>query len=172
MNRTKYILIGLILSLIVVIVILTNREVRFNTVKLDPSIKTLNLTDKKYIDTVLVTGLTEVGLKDLNFVITFLPKQGFTDVNYRAALTNSGNQYTLSVAQDFNKNEAVKVIAHEIVHVNQYNEKEMQVFGEDIYWHGKKVDAFKIPYEQREWEIEAFANERSVRSKILRVLEP
>ena len=62
--------------------------------------------------------------------------------------------FLIEVNKNLNERERLMTIAHEMVHVKQY--AKMELNEEMNRWHGKFVDADKIPYIEQPWEIEAY----------------
>ena len=62
--------------------------------------------------------------------------------------------FIIEVNKNLNERERMMTLAHELVHVRQYAKLELNE--EMNRWHGKFVDADKIPYIEQPWEIEAY----------------
>jgi hypothetical protein len=61
--------------------------------------------------------------------------------------------FIIEIKKELDENERIRTVAHEMVHVRQY--ALLQLNAEMNMWHGKKVNADKIPYMDQPWEIEA-----------------
>ena len=62
--------------------------------------------------------------------------------------------FIIEVAKKLNERERLMTLAHEMVHVKQYANLELNE--EMNRWHGEYVDSDKIPYIEQPWEIEAY----------------
>jgi len=68
-----------------------------------------------------------------------------------------------------NRAEAIQVMSHEIVHIQQYNSGELVYENEEVKWQGE-VYILDEEYERRPWERDAFSKQNSVESIILNTL--
>jgi hypothetical protein len=61
--------------------------------------------------------------------------------------------FTIELNRGDSEKETLITLAHELIHCYQYAMKQLNE--EMSVWHGKKVNADKIPYDEQPWEIEA-----------------
>jgi len=80
--------------------------------------------------------------------------------------SKSNKEFTIMVQRDSEINEQLVILAHEMVHVQQkaMNTLQYRLWKSDkkyhTRWNGKDAGLFdEIPYAERPWEIEAFAQE-------------
>lgn len=134
-----------------------------------------NLTNKNYLDTIVHVGLNNLGVK--GSVMTLRP----LDPNTKSILGESGElkahikyrngMYDIFISDNISKYEAVQIISHELVHLQQY-EKGSLVIGKNNtpIWKGEVFDMSKAEYERLPWEAEAFLEQGRVQRGIEAVL--
>ncbi len=170
-------LIGIAIIALVLYVVSTSRKDEYKAIPLSTHNHIVNETDKKYLDTVVSATLDQLQLKGIHVTIKPLSEvvinsfdKGF---NLRATIRGNSSHYTIYVNPDLKQNESTRVIAHELVHLVQYETKELEIKGGGVvYWRGKQVDLAHLSYEERMWERIAFDQEgelnAQVRDKILK----
>jgi len=173
----KKILIVLSVSiLITLIVFLTNKvfgeEDFYNEVVLSQNNSiVLSSTVQNYYDTVISVGLDVSGIKGNTIIVEKLSD---------AAKNNFGGQLDAHVRyfngifylfiDDLNRQEAIKVISHEIAHMDQYLSQRFVYEDGVSYWDGEKFESQAMEYEERPWEIDAFNKERDISLQIANIL--
>jgi hypothetical protein len=70
------------------------------------------------------------------------------------------NAFTIILMLNFNKYNILKTLAHEMVHLHQFNRGDLKKKGNKIFW--KNEDITHVPYKDREFEAEAFGKERDL----------
>ena len=71
------------------------------------------------------------------------------------------------------RDEAIKVLSHEMIHLKQYYTKKLILEKDRVYWNGDVLyesEINNLRYEDRPWESEAFAGQRGLENKIREVL--
>ena len=73
---------------------------------------------------------------------------------------------------NFGRKEAIEVIAHEIIHIQQYQTNELSYDHESgiLEWQGKLFGTHQLEYSNRPWESDAFDKQGQLESKISDVL--
>ena len=186
----KYI-IGLILLLLVVFLVLNYnkkqafyerlqnslqfgiyREQTFNRIDIETTNMVANRTETNYLDSIVYVGLNEMNLDSVTITIRQISPdvQAMFDSNsqLKAHIIGKGNQYVIFV-DDMSRDEAIKVLSHELIHLKQYYTKKLILEKDKVIWNGREVYQTEInetKYEQRPWEAEAFAGQRQLESKI------
>lgn len=178
MTKRDIVLVLLILILVLIIIFRPKSTTTyFRPVYLPTKNFVKNSTDKKYIDTVTLIGLQELSIENVSVEIIPLTdeiRSKFdSGLDLKAAII--GNKYHfLMYVGDINRNGAIEVISHELIHLQQYHTEKLKVINErELWWDGKLIDhsiVETIPYEQREWEAEAFNYQRILGQKIERIL--
>lgn len=138
----------------------------------------INTTEFSYLDTVLHTGMNQLGMRGVTILVQpmsdrirnrFEESEG---IELEAYVAEWMEGYTICVNGDLGREHAIDVISHELIHVAQYHDREL-IVGDDtvVIWMGERYDILGIPYNDRPWERDAFANQRalagSIRSQIL-----
>lgn len=167
----KKILAGLVI-IIAIIVFFGLRETKFNVVTLSEYNHVNNRTDKTYIDTIIKVGLDELKLKNVFILVstqTEEQRNSFSkDLELKAHITEINGFYFLYLG-DISRNEAIRVVAHELIHLKQYKIGKLKVEGKSVFWLGKLFD-MSVEYSQRPWEIEAYEQENELKNKIEDIL--
>lgn len=138
-----------------------------------------NRTDKEFYDEVVQVGLRELGMDSVVVSIrqiTQEAKDNFDiDTELRAhILPNSplGNNYVIWI-DDMGRFESIVVLSHELIHLVQYQNKELTIEKDGVIWKGLKFtydDISRIDYRTRPWERDAFNKEKELRFKIQDIL--
>jgi len=166
MKHNKNAIIALIIALGVLIGIvtylLTVKEEYFNRIELPQSeIKIRNNTDMSYIDTILRVGLQRLDLNPIGINVRYLKSATLMDkdkeFDVKAFVYGSKGMYVLYVTH-MDRREMVKVLAHELIHIRQYETGKLSVRDGRVRWLRKFYTIDNIPpYTQRPWEMEAFS---------------
>ena len=150
----------------------------YNKVILPDKNSVLNQTNQKYLDTLVLIGLEELQIENVEVEIKTLTdevQQQFGDNSYtlNAAIVGNKYQFILYIT-DMPRSSATETIAHELIHLQQYHTEKLKILNQtQLRWDGKVLDKeifAYIPYEQREWEIEAFRNQTTLKDKINKIL--
>lgn len=178
-KKIKTILVISVLSILLIFIgykLITQKEPVFNSIKFDPTIVIKNKTDKLYYDTIVQCGLQVLNIDSVEILIDNLENARFVNINDYVELKatiegrynifiNGYNQFILYIS-DLNKNEAVTVISHELIHLKQYHDGRLKILPGICLWNGAMFDVNMVSYENRPWEIEAFSEQNDLRDKI------
>jgi hypothetical protein len=145
-----------------------DREEYFNQIELPTTNTVVNSLDRlNYYDTILAVGMDGVGLNGVTVVIndmTDAAKKQF-DGELKAHIRLYNGVYYLFVGA-LDRSEAIEVISHEIVHIQQYESRELIYENEKLEWQGE-VYTLEEEYERRPWERDAFKKQNIIESIIL-----
>lgn len=156
-NTKKWVFIIIFILSIIggIILIYNSREKHFNKIELNKNNYILNKTDMEYIDTVLSVGLDELDISGVSIYA-----RGITINNNIGELTLLGhiiagenNQYLIEINPN-NKSEIIKIVSHELIHLQQMKTGKFKVTKTYVLWKGDTLYN-PPPYEEREWELEA-----------------
>jgi len=171
MNYKKIALILLrigIITTITLALINDDSEEYFKPVELPTTNSVVNSLDRlHYYDTILAVGLDGVGLNGVTVVVndmTDAARKQF-DGELKAHIRLYNGVYYLFVGA-FNRSEAIEVISHEIVHIQQYESRELIYENEKLEWQGE-IYTLEEEYERRPWERDAFEKQNIIESIIL-----
>lgn len=152
------------------------KEQTFNRIDIETTNMIANRTDRNYLDSIVYVGLNELNLDSVAVTIRQISPevQAMFDSNsqLKAHIIGKGKQYVIFV-DDMSRDEAIKVLSHELVHLKQYYTKKLILEKDKVIWDGREVYQTEInetKYEQRPWEAEAFAGQRGLENKIREIL--
>ena len=175
-NIIKVLIVIILLVIIYFFVKNSQKDNYFKPVPLSTSNTITNLVNKPFMDTVVSIGLGVLEVKDCYITIKpmddnirnrFLNQNG---LSLQACVIGTNDLYDIYI-EDINKDEAITVLSHELIHLKQYNSGDLDVIGDGIVlWKGQKINVMDIPYDQRPWEKEAFDNQGDVSVKIKKIL--
>ena len=152
------------------------KEQTFNRINIETTNMVANRTDRDYLDSIVYVGLNELNLDSVAITI----RQISPDVQARfdsesqlkAHIIGKENQYIIFV-DELSRDEAIKVLSHELIHLKQYYTKKLILEKDKVYWDGREIYQTEInetEYERRPWEAEAFAGQRGLETKIREIL--
>ena len=172
--KTIIVLLGIIaISYLFYLLIQSNKEAYFNSIQFKNENYINNRTDMKFTDTILRVGLDKLGLKDVVVLVqplTESAKQSLgPDTQLKAHVRQEQNGYIVWM-DNISRTEALTVLSHEILHIKQYESGRLVVNGTNVIFDGKQYDINEIPYEQRNWEIEAFHDQTEMETYIRDIL--
>jgi len=170
----KKITLGIILIVLVIIfvliMILTPPERSFNQYEFTKNNYVLNTTKPSYLDTILHIGLNELDIKDVAILIEPMPDSYYIEGNWDLGAFVIGNKAQFIIfIKDFNRATHIDVLSHELIHIKQYNDGRLKHENGCVTWKEHEytdAEVMDIPYDQREWEIEAFMEGRILSKKI------
>ena len=152
------------------------KEQTFNRIDIETTNMIANRTDRNYLDSIVYVGLNELNLDSVAVTIRQISPevQEMFDSNsqLKAHIIGNGNQYIIFV-DEMSRDEAIKVLSHELIHLKQYYTKKLILEKDKVIWDGKEIYQSEInetKYEQRPWEAEAFAGQRGLENKIREIL--
>ena len=152
------------------------KEQTFNRIDIETTNLIANRTDRNYLDSIVYVGLNEMNLDSVAITIRQISPevQAMFDSNsqLKAHIIGKENQYIIFV-DEMSRDEAIKVLSHELIHLKQYYTKKLILEKDKVIWDGRVVYQTEInetKYEQRPWEAEAFAGQRGLENKIREIL--
>lgn len=152
------------------------KEQTFNRIDIETTNLIANRTDRDYLDSIIYVGLNQMNLDSVAITIRQISPevQAMFDSNsqLKAHIIGKGNQYIIFV-DEMGRDEAIKVLSHELIHLNQYYTKKLILEKDKVIWEGREIYQTEIDemrYEARPWEAEAFAGQRGLENKIREIL--
>ena len=171
-NKNNILLIIFVIIAIVGIILLVTRK--------EPTFKTYTAINKNYIqnfvqsktylDTIVVVGLDKLGIS--GYSVHIRPQQGSIKIDdeYSTEAFILGNEYqsVIYTKESLSRITAIKILSHELIHLQQYRSGKIKRIGpKGVEWDGILIDDItSIPYNEREWEIEAFDKGRELEKEI------
>lgn len=160
--KNKYtilIIVGVLLLLSLLIYLGTRPEETFKRVELSNKNFVLNRGSRPYLDTIVQVGLDKMGIENH----TLLIKEQTNEINLgddiftEAFIIYKNNQSIIFIKPSLKRTNAIKIISHELVHLQQYLDERLVILGkENVCWENDTINLPSIPYDKRPWEIEAF----------------
>jgi hypothetical protein len=154
----------------------TYQEQPFKQFDIETTNMVANRTEDNYLDSVVYVGLNELGMDSI--AVTIRPitdevKQQFdSEGTLKAHILGRGRQYIIFL-DDMGRDESIKVLSHELIHLRQYVTQKLILHKNEVIWDGKVISGYEVSeskYNDRPWEIEAFAEQRQLESKIRNIL--
>ena len=138
----------------------------------------INTTPYTYLDTVVSVGASQLGIRGTRILIQPMSErirnrfEESEGLELEAYVAEWMDGYTICINGDLGREHSIEVISHELIHLTQYMEQELIVTeGTTVLWMGERYDILGIPYNDRPWERDAFANQNalagSIRNQIL-----
>ena len=173
-NEKVFIFVGLILIIATGFYFVTfdKEDDYFNTIELSNNNLVVNNSLPKYIYTILSVGLDQAGLVGTTIVVNQMSSNAenlIPDYELKAHIREWGGTFYLFLG-DFNRNESIKILSHEIIHIHQYYSEELKYFNGKVYWKGDEFDLNSLDYDKRPWEEDAFDREKPLSNAIQSIL--
>lgn len=173
-NYKKIGVLALAVGVIIVAVLALNsddKEEYFKQVELSDNNTVVNSLNRlHYYDTILAVGMDGAGLKGVTVVINDMTGAAKNQFNgeLKAHIRLFNGVYYLFVGA-LDRAEAIQVIAHEIVHIQQYHSSQLVYENEEVKWEGE-IYTLEEEYERRPWERDAFERQSAIEAFILNTL--
>lgn len=150
------------------------KPVAFKPVVLSERNLIWSTTEWPYLDTIVSVGMDELGISGMEVLIQPMDErikskfeEGSDDIQLKAYVSQWLRGYVISVDADLGKDAAIDVMSHELIHLMQYEDSSLIVGdGTEVIWLGAKYDILHLPYNERQWEREAFEKQSELASKI------
>ena len=165
-KKTLAIVIIFLLALVALILFLPKKTFK-EVVEYEVNNVVVNQTTYDYYDDIIHVGLNELCI-DGEIVLVKSTQRGeeIDGLDLRGAIFTNGYQYLIYL-YDLSKSETVEVLAHELIHLEQYRSKRLRGTKDSIYFEGKAYVKGQLPsYRDRPWEQEAFRRQRDLQRAI------
>jgi hypothetical protein len=172
-KSTIIISIVVILLLSILIYLSTRPEEKFKVVKLSNKNFVLNQGSRPYLDTIIQVGLDKMGIEGHTMLIKEQErKQDLGDeFSSEAFIMYKNNQSIIFIKPSLTRTKSIKILSHELVHLQQYLDERLIVFENGyVCWENDTLDFRQIPYDKRPWEREAFNYSPILEEDIKKVL--
>ena len=145
----------------------------YNQVELSTYNYVINGIPNTGYDTVTKVALDAAGISGVQVFIQELSESAKSqfDGELKAHVRYFNDEFYIFIS-DLDHKEAIEVISHEVVHIQQYLSGDFvydQTSG-DTYWKGELYYPDNIPYERRPWEDDAFDLQSSIANKVAAIL--
>jgi hypothetical protein len=171
--KTLGIAVLVIGSIVLAMLALTNddKEDYFKEVELSNSNTVINsLNRMHYYDTILAVGMDVAGLNGITVILNDLSDAAKNQFNgeLKAHIRLYNGDYYLFLGA-MNRDEAITVVSHEIIHIQQYQSRDFIYENNEITWLGVP-HSLDGDYETRPWERDAFEKQNNIEKAIRSVL--
>lgn len=171
-----WIILGILL-LSIILYLVTRPEKTFTRIELTKNNFVLNRASESYLDTIVSIGMDELNMVGLTILIRNMesPQQidgGYETQGYIVSRKGGGSDYLIYIKKGIDRNKAITVLSHELIHLKQYQSCELIWLGnESVIWkENEYTDITQIPYMERGWEIEAFEKSPELNKSITDIL--
>jgi len=135
----------------------------FNQIELSYNNNFNNGIFPSYYDTVLSVAMDEMGLVGYMVTLGKLSDGARSqfDGQLRAHIRYfNGNFYLFT--EDLDRKDAIEVLSHEVIHMQQYASGNLVYDNLDVIWKGETIGLNSKEYEERPWESDAFARQSAL----------
>jgi len=177
-KKTIYIIIGVVLTVVLLIYLLSRIPKReFNDFDFPSTLVVENFTDNEKADTISMVILNKLLGYD-TMTVTIYPMPGIFEkddkMEYFAFIQRvpfEEHRYLLFLQKDASVGRMTYVFPHELVHLKQFELGHLRTIGEYGYvWMGDTVRYVDVKYEDRPYEREAMAYGRILEKKLNTIL--
>lgn len=169
MKKIGLIILSILLLFLIIFLIIYNKEDEkpFNLVELSKNNQIVNRTKTTYYDTIVSVGLDAMDIRNVPVIIIELTEQTKKQFegSLKAHIRYHEGVYYLFIGNE-KRFDAIQIIAHEIIHINQYNTKQLIFDGEMITWEGQPFGLNDLEYNDRPWEKDAFDKQGDLTARI------
>ena len=174
-NKNTVLIVLAIIIVGILILLLTKKETTFRTyTSLNNNYIQNFVQSKTYLDTIVMVGLDRLGIG--GYSVQIRPQQGTVKIDdeysTEAFILGNENQSVIYTKESLGRGTAIKILAHELIHLEQYKSGKIKRVGtKGVEWDGELIeDITTIPYNEREWEKEAFDRGRVLEKEIRNIL--
>lgn len=174
MKKNIILIVGVIIFLLLFFVIIGNTQGEdkpFKQIELSYRNAVNNFENPSYYDTILQVGLDNMGIEGVIVNVMKLSdgaKSQF-DGELKAHVRYVGENFYLFI-DEMEREEAIQVISHEIIHMEQYMSGDLVYNGTNVIWLGQEISLNSKEYEDRPWERDAFKRENELSDNISKIL--
>lgn len=147
------------LILFVLVLLMSKPEETFKTIELSNKNFVTNRSTKTYLDTIVQVGLDQLGIEGETVMVRnkLETKDLGNDYESEAYIIYNQGQSIIFIKPNVSRTKAIQVIAHELVHLDQYRTERLKVLNLGLVcWENDTIDLLEVPYNERPWEEEAF----------------
>lgn len=172
MNR-KLLYLGIGFISLVIIFITLNRDtptVLKEEVHYEKANFVYNGTGKQYLEDAVHIGLDHLDIQGVTVAIKIgVPARGYENdsVELKGFIIQENGGYLIAL-YDLKFSNAIRILAHELAHLKQYQSQELIKVGDKLIYQGKIYNVNNLPpYQFRPWEQDAFERMDAIELAIL-----
>jgi len=174
MKKNIILVFGVIIFLILFFVIVGNTKGEdrpFKQIELSNKNAVNNFENPTYYDTIIQVGLDNMGIEGVIVNVMKLSDGARSqfDGELKAHVRYVGEKFYIFI-DDMDREEAITVISHEIIHMQQYLSGDLVYDGVNIIWLGQEISLDSKEYEDRPWERDAFRRENELSDNVSKIL--
>lgn len=168
MKKIGLVILSLLLVFLIIFLIIYNKkdEKPFNSIQLSENNQITNRTNITYYDTIINVGLDVMNIRGVSVVVMELTDNARNqfDGSLKAHVRFHEGVYYLFIGEE-DRFDAIGIISHEIIHINQYNTNQLIYDGQVITWEGQPFGLTDLEYNDRPWEKDAFEKQKDLTFK-------
>lgn len=174
--KGKYLILILVLIFGFIIFLTNNRkEEYFENVKINKQEnKILNRTKLIYLDTIIYTGLNILKIDKTNIILKSLDEFIIIDedIDVQGYIQKVNEDFfIIYVKEGKTRTFYIDFIAHELIHLKQYVEKELIICDKYIVYKGVRYNKNNLPlYFERPWEVDVIRKSISLKKEMNNIL--
>lgn len=177
MKNFKLVIAGLLSLLIIGAIVYKfsqTQDKNFGNVRFINENTVTNQVDKPYLDTVIRVALDQLDIQNVHVIFFKLDEQQRQalggDIKIEALVKKYAKGYIIYISDLLSKDESIKVLSHEAIHIKQYESERLVVQNPVVFFENIPYYPKEISYEDRPWEIEAFFLEGELTKKVNKTL--
>jgi len=141
----------------------------FKKVELDQSIKIINLTSYRYLDTIASVAAKSLRVKDVTIIITDIPGEYLYENALLAYTEKIDDIYYIRMRYDYGVYLGCLISCHEMIHLSQMYFGRLFITNDGFIFDNEFIP-FTSNYEDRKFEAEAFMYEMSLKYEVDSIL--
>ena len=172
-NIWKILGIILLIVLILILILTTKKEDKpFNQIELSYRNTITNTASPSYYDTILSVGMDQMNISGYSVLVNKLSDNAKSqfDGELSAHIRYVNSNFYLFI-DDMDRKDAIDVISHEIIHMQQYISGDL-IYNKDgnVNWKGEIIDLKSSEYDKRPWESDAFSRQIKLSNSIEKII--
>lgn len=177
--KKKWIIIITIIILLIISYLIINKYSKksVNTFDFPKTINVNNYTDNIRADTISMIIINKIMEYDTINLDIYNFKNDINSGNYLIIgfiqKINNPHSYQIFLKNKMNENELIQILSHELIHLDQMEKGDLiQIIGNYEYVIYKNDTIFfnKIPYKERQYEIDAYSKEKKIKKQLKNLL--
>jgi hypothetical protein len=172
-NNILKIVLGVILILLILLLIfkIDLKEKTFNQVELTNYNTIQNGLFPTYYDTIVNVAMEQMKLNGyiVNMGQLSDATKGKFDGELKAHIRYIDPNFFL-FTETLNRREAIEVLCHEVIHMQQYSSGDLIYSDGNVTWKGETIELNSKEYENRLWEIDAFDRQKQLSKSVEKIL--
>jgi len=172
-NNILKIVLGIILLALILLLIykVDFKEKTFNQVVLSDDNTIQNELFPTYYDTILNVAMEQMKLSGyfVNVIQISDGAKNKFDGDLKAHIRYIHPNFFLFI-DNLNRREAIEVLCHEVIHMQQYGSGDLVYSDGNVLWKGETIELNSKEYENRSWENDAFTRQKELIKSVEGVL--